>query len=144
MPQNFTPATFTGNNETAQNKKGNFVRFMNYKFEQKSDPKKTKYNVPLNIIEKDNQFEIHVFATGFSKEDIKITVTDDILFIKGSKEIDDENVPKFSRQEFPIKNFERKLSLNASVETQNFTAFNENGVLIINLPKTKKKYIEVK
>lgn len=144
MPQNFTPAEFKGNNETAQNKKGNFVRFMNYKFEQKSDLKKAKYNVPLNIIDKDEKFEIHVLATGFSKEDIKITVTDDILHIKGNKEIDEENIPKFSRQEFPVKNFERKLSLNASVETQNFTASNENGVLIINLPKAKKQYIEVK
>lgn len=144
MHKNFNRVEFTGNCGTAQNRKEHFVRFMNYKFQQKSDSKRPKYNVPLNIIEKEEEFEIHVFATGFLREDIKITVTDDILYIRGKKEIDEENAPNFSRQEFPIKNFERTLSLNASADAENISASSENGIFIIKLPKTKKQIIEVK
>jgi len=144
MYKNHNKTAFAGNCETAQHKKEHFVRMMNYKLQQKQDFKRPKYNVPLNIIETENEFEIHVFATGFSREDIKITVTDDVLYIKGTKEIDEENAPKFSRQEFPIKNFERTLSLNGSADAENITASSENGILIIKLPKAKKQIIEVK
>jgi len=144
MYKNQNRAEFAQNCGPAQNRKDHFVRFMNYKLQQKQDFKRPKYNVPLNIIETEEEFEIHVFATGFSREDIKITVTDDILYIKGKKEIDEENAPNFSRQEFPIKNFERTLSLNGSADAENITASSENGILVIKLPKAKKQIIEVK
>ncbi len=144
MYKNQNRTEFAQNCGPAQNRKDHFVRFMNYKLQQKQDFKRPKYNVPLNIIETEEEFEIHVFATGFSREDIKITVTDDILYIKGKKEIDEENAPNFSRQEFPIKNFERTLSLNRSADAENITASSENGILIIKLPKAKKQIIEVK
>lgn len=142
MHENSNTAEFAVKSGTAQNKKEHFVRFMNYKFQQKNDPKKVTYNVPLNIIENEAEFEIHVFATGFSREDIKITVTDDILHIRGKKEIDEENTPNFSKQEFPIKNFERTLSLNGSADAENITTSSENGILIIKLPKAKNKLLK--
>lgn len=144
MHENSNTAEFAVKSGTVQNKKEHFVRFMNYKFQQKNDSKKEKYNVPLNIIENEAEFEIHVFATGFSLEDIKITVTDDILHIRGKKEIDEENTPNFSKQEFPIKNFERALSLNGSADAENITTTSENGIFIIKLPKAKKQIIEIK
>jgi len=144
MYKNYKNAEFAGNCGTEQRKKEHFVRMMNYKFQQKQDFKRPKYNVPLNIIETEEEFEIHVFATGFSKEDIKISVIDDVLYIKGKKEIDEGNAPKFTRQEFPIKNFERTLSLNGSADAENITASSENGILVIKLPKAQKQIIEVK
>jgi HSP20 family protein len=44
--------------------------------------------------------------------------------------------PNFSLQEFPIKSFERALNLNGRVDTTNISAKQENGILIITLPKT--------
>ncbi|MFT3703902.1 MAG: Hsp20/alpha crystallin family protein [Agriterribacter sp.] len=110
--------------------------------------RRAKYNVPINITEDDTKYEVHVFATGFTKSDIKITVTDDVLYITGSKTIAEENEPNFTRQEFPIKNFERVLFLNGKVDADNIAARHENAVLIVTLPKTpeaqtKEQVIEV-
>jgi HSP20 family protein len=98
--------------------------------------RRPKYNVPINIIETDAAYDVDVYATGFAKEEIKITVTDDLLYISGSRTIDEQNQPNFSRQEFPIKSFERVLNLNGKVDTSLITATQENGVLKITLPKT--------
>ena len=145
MYKNCNKADYAGNCGTSQNRREHFAKFMNQKFQYgKGGFRRPKYNVPLNIIENENEFIIHVFATGFLREDIKITVSDDVLYIIGTKEIDEENAPNFSKQEFPIKNFERTLSLNGSADAENITAVSENGVLIITLPKAKKQVIEVK
>lgn len=98
--------------------------------------RRPKYNVPLNIIENETNFEAHVYATGFSKENIKVSVVDDLLHISGKREIDESVKPNFSRQEFPIKNFERTLILNGLVEVEAISAKVENGILVVTLPKT--------
>lgn len=96
--------------------------------------RRPKYNVPLNVTESDVAYEVAVYATGFAKEDIKVTVVDDVLYISGSKEVADS--PAFTVQEFPIKNFERSLLLNGLVDTEQISAKVENGVLLVTLPKT--------
>lgn len=109
--------------------------------------RRPKHNVPLNIIENDTFFEVHLYALGFSKENIKISVTGDVLYITGTREIADDYKPDFVRQEYPIKSFERTLDLNKKVDTEGIEAKQENGVLIITLPKTKeaqKKEQEIK
>jgi len=98
--------------------------------------RRPKYNVPVNIVETDNNYEVHVYAFGFDKENIKISVVDDILYISGTRTIDENNKPRFSSQEFPIKSFERKISLKGQVDTTNITAKQEDGLLKVVLPKT--------
>jgi HSP20 family protein len=100
--------------------------------------RRPKYNVPINVIEHENGYEVNVYATNFSKEEITVTVVDDMLYISGHKQIDEENAPSFVLQEFPIKNFERMLALNGKVDTENISAKSENQVLIITLPKSKE------
>ena len=57
MYKNYKNAEFAGNCGTEQRRKEHFVRMMNYKFQQKQDFKRPKYNVPLNIIETEEEFE---------------------------------------------------------------------------------------
>src|SRR5205085_5887622 len=97
--------------------------------------RRPKYNVPVNIEEKEDGFEITVYATGFSKENIRVAVADDILYINGTRNIDEKNPPHFIRQEFPVKTFERVISLYNQVDAANISARQENGILIISLPK---------
>jgi HSP20 family protein len=99
--------------------------------------RRPKYNVPLNITDSETSFEVHVYAVGFAKENIKLTVTDDILYITGTRTIAEDAEPNFSRQEFPVKSFERVLNLNGQVATENISAKQEDGILIITLPKTE-------
>ncbi|MBW4890316.1 Hsp20/alpha crystallin family protein [Mucilaginibacter sp. HMF5004] len=98
--------------------------------------RRPKYNVPLNIEDAKTEFILHVYATGFSKENIKLSVQDDVLFISGTRTLSEGYDPDFSRQEFPIKTFERVLNLNGQVDTANISAKQEDGVLIVTLPKT--------
>jgi HSP20 family protein len=98
--------------------------------------RRPKHNVPLNIIENAAEYEVHVYALGFAKEDIKISVTGDMLYISGTRTIADDYKPNFVRQEYPIKSFERMLDLNGAVDTNNISAKQEDGVLKITLPKT--------
>lgn len=98
--------------------------------------RRPKYNVPMNIDETDTQYEVHLYATGFDKENIKVNVSDDILIVSGTRIIDEGKEPNFVVQEFPVKNFERRISLRGQVDSKSISARQENGVLIITLPKT--------
>ena len=97
--------------------------------------RRPKYNVPLNISENETGYEVHVYAAGFAKENITITVEDDVLWIRGKRDIDQNNPPKFKRQEFPVKHFERVVSLHGQIDTSQITARQEDSILIITLPK---------
>ena len=94
-----------------------------------------KNNVPVNIIENDNAFAVHVYALGFDKENIRISVSDDLLYITGTRTLEEGQDPNFVRQEYPIKSFERVIQLNEKVNVETISARQENGVLIVTLPK---------
>ncbi|TKK70940.1 Hsp20/alpha crystallin family protein [Ilyomonas limi] len=98
--------------------------------------RRPKYNVPVNIVDNAGSYEVHVYATGFAKENIRLSVADGVLYISGTREVDENYLPNFSLQEYPIKSFERVIALNEQVDTANISAKQENGVLLITLPKT--------
>jgi HSP20 family protein len=98
--------------------------------------RRPKYNLPINIADNETNFEVYVYALGYAKENIKISVQDDILYISGARTVDEENLPNFSKQEYPIKSFERMLNLNGQVDITAISAKQEEGVLIITLPKS--------
>ncbi len=98
--------------------------------------RRPKYNVPLNITDTPTGYEVHVYALGFAKENISLSVVDDVLYISGTRTIDENNPPAFSHQEYPVKSFERMLSLRGQVDTRHIRARQEDGVLIVTLPKT--------
>jgi HSP20 family protein len=97
--------------------------------------RRPKHNLPINIADNETNFEVYVYALGYAKENIKISVQDDTLYISGTRTVDEAALPNFSKQEYPIKSFERLLNLNGQVDTANISARQEEGVLIITLPK---------
>ena len=97
--------------------------------------RRPKFNVPVNIEEKEQQYEVSVYATGFDKENIKLTVSGDDLYINGTRTTDENFKPVFIKQEFPVRSFQRILFLNGLVNTEEISARQENGILIITLPK---------
>ncbi len=98
--------------------------------------RRPKYNVPVNIAETETGFEVYVYALGFDKENIKISVVEGMLNISGTRTVDENALPNFISQEYPIKSFERVVQLSEKVDTNGISARQENGVLIITLPKT--------
>jgi len=97
--------------------------------------RRPKYNLPINIADNETNFEVYVYALGYAKENIKVSVLDDILYISGTRVVDEANLPNFSKQEYPVKSFERMLNLNGQVDISNINARQEEGVLIVTLPK---------
>ena len=106
--------------------------------------RRPKHNVPINIEETPTDYIVSIYATGFIKDNIKISVTDDLLYIFGNRTVDETYKPEFIRQEFPIKSFERILQLNGQIEINNITAKQINEVLFITLPKTAEAQVETK
>ncbi len=106
--------------------------------------RRPKHNVPVNIEETESSYIVSVYATGFAKEDIKISVTDDLLYISGTRTVAENFKPEFIRQEFPVKSFERILQLNGQIAVGDITAKQIDGILTVTLPKTPEAQVETK
>jgi HSP20 family protein len=100
--------------------------------------RRPKYNVPVNIAETGSSYKVYVYAIGFDKENISISVADGVLYISGTRQVDEATLPNFLRQEFPIKTFERAVMLNDEIDAAGITAKQQDGVLVITLPKTEE------
>lgn len=113
------------------------------------DVEASKTLMPMvDIIERENEFSIKVELPGVDKKDVKITVQNDVLTIKGEKkqenEIKGENYQHIERS-YGI--FQRSFTLPTSVHSEKIDASYDNGVLSVTIPKleeAKPKEIEVK
>lgn len=99
---------------------------------------------PVNIEETDTSFIISLFAAGLVKEQVTLTVKDDVLTIAypgasagTEKEIDPDAAPKskYTYQEYHQGGFEREFRLNNKVLTDSISAAYADGVLTVTLPK---------
>lgn len=99
-------------------------------------PRRAKYNVPVNIIERDEEFEVWVYALAFDKENIKVSVIEDTLYIHGKREPEEE-YPNFLLHEYPIKSFERSFELSHRVDKSKIKAVYENGILKLKIGKSE-------
>ena len=89
---------------------------------------------PVNIQELEDRFELYVYASGFSKEEIDVKVSNNYLLITGQK--DDESLNQnWKRQEFTHDRFERKFELSEKVDQEGISAKFEAGVLQVTLKK---------
>ncbi|HTK81562.1 MAG TPA: Hsp20/alpha crystallin family protein [Bacteroidota bacterium] len=102
----------------------------------------------VDIIERQNDYLVKLEVPGVDKKDVKITVQDDILTVRGEKkqgsEQKDEN---YHRVERSYGTFQRSFTLPTSVKSEAIEASYDNGVLSLTLPKaeeSKPKQIEVK
>jgi len=98
--------------------------------------RRPKHNVPVNLLEFEDRFEAHVFALGFAKENISITVSDDVMYISGTR-VPEEEHPPFMLQEYPIKSFERSFELSERADQEKISAQMVDGVVVITVLKTK-------
>lgn len=98
----------------------------------------------VNLKKNGELFEMQVAVPGFAKEDIEITVKDDILTIRGHKATAAEEVRSdFVINEFNTDSFERKFKLNKGIGHEKIKAKCENGVLtltFIDVPTVEEKW----
>lgn len=109
-------------------------------------------NVPVNLRETDNSYELSLIAPGLRKEDLKLNLADDVLTIsyEQKQEQNEENAErKWIRNEYKMQSFSRSFTLDDSVDVNKINASYDNGILHLSLPKKENarriaKTIEVK
>ena len=102
----------------------------------------------LDVSETNSHYTVELDIPGVKKEDININVDNNILTIRGKKEMDEEHKDSnyYSRERF-YGDFRRSMTLPSGVNTDKIDADFNNGVLTIKMPKdkvTSTKTIDIK
>ena len=95
-------------------------------------------NVPVNLRETDQSYEMSLIAPGLRKEDFKLNVTNDLLTVsyEQKEEHNEEKAEEgWLRKEYKMQTFSRSFRLDDSVDVNKITASYDNGVLHLSLPK---------
>lgn len=112
-----------------------------------TQPKEDKWTPSIDISETDDGFEIRAELPGVTKDDVQISVKDELLTIKGEKRQENVDDSKnYRRVERHYGSFERKFSLPSKVETDSIKAEFNDGVLTLSIPKpeeTKPKEVAI-
>ncbi|MDK2886126.1 MAG: hypothetical protein PWP54_684 [Thermosipho sp. (in: thermotogales)] len=111
-------------------------------FEDFISPSRRDYDfVPrVDAYETDKELVIEVELPGLKKEDVKITVEDGILTIKGERKFDREDKKKNYRLIERVEGrFERSFTLPEYVDLEKIKAKFEDGILKIEIPKKEEK-----
>lgn len=96
----------------------------------------------VDILEKDQAFELHVAVPGMNKEDFKIDLKDNYLTISGERKFTNEKKDKnFHSVETQYGAFSRSFSLPENVDGTKINAKYNNGILELSIPKDEKKVI---
>jgi len=102
----------------------------------------------VDITEKDDSYILKAELPGVAKDDVKITLRENMLTIRGEKKKEKEEKSRNSyRSERVYGTFERTFTLPSMVRDEKIQANFNNGVLTIEIPKTeevKPKEIPVK
>ena len=105
----------------------------------------------VDIVENDNDYEVHADLPGLEKKDINISVEDGVLTISGEKKLEkkDRKKDRYYYYERSYGSFCRSFALPENVDEKNIAANYKNGLLELTIKKTEKakpkpKAIEVK
>ena len=109
----------------------------------------TKWNMAVDVKEKDNSFLITADVPGLTKKDINIEIADDVLSISGERiEDNSDNSDHYHYRERSRGTFFRSFHLPESVDEKKISAKFKDGILSIDIPKieiaeTKSRKIKV-
>lgn len=98
-------------------------------------------SIPVNVHEKEAQYEIDVIAPGLKKEDFNLNIEGNLLTIsyEQQEQSNEQNEKQgWSRNEFVLRSFNRSFTLDDTVDLNNIQATYNNGILHLALPKTEK------
>ena len=89
-----------------------------------------------DVLEADDRIEIHAEIPGVNQEEITVSVTNNVLTLKGEKrQEDDGESGTFHRTERVYGSFDRSFTLPDNLQTDNIKAIFKDGVLMVSIPK---------
>lgn len=87
----------------------------------------------VNIKKTDTAYELQFSIPGFSKENVKVTVENNLLTVEGSKEQSKAEGEKIIYKEFRHQDFKRTFNLGEEIDKQNVEAAFNAGILTVTL-----------
>lgn len=100
-----------------------------------------------DVFENDNSITIKAELPGVKREDVKVTIENNVLMLKGERKFEDEvKRENFHRVERAYGEFMRSFTLPNYVDAANIKAEFKDGILNLTLPKreeAKAKQVEV-
>jgi len=108
-----------------------------------------QFSLPLDVIEKEDEFIVKANVAGYDPDKIDITYTNNMLTIKGEmkEEKETKEEGRYHMRECRAGSFCRTISMPGLIESGKIEAETENGILTLHLPKKEEaqpKRIEVK
>lgn len=93
----------------------------------------------VNISGNEDNYQINVIMPGIDKENITLSIDNDILTIQSNYDKQKDKDQNALRTEFIIKEYYRKISLPKDADHQSISANLKNGILEITIKKIKVK-----
>jgi len=101
----------------------------------------------VDVAELDDRYEIRAEVPGLSEKDVHVSVTDNVLTLKGEKKHQhEEKSQKYHRVERSYGSFERSFTLPSTLKVEDIKATFKNGILTVHVPKSeavKPKEIQI-
>ena len=109
-------------------------------FDETTEKGVIAFSPAVDLVDTKDALQVKVELPGVKKEDVEITLKDDLLTIKGEKK---EEKEEKSENRYYVErsygSFSRSLTLPSSVQTDQVKASFTNGVLEITLPKAEEE-----
>ena len=101
-------------------------------------------NLSVDIIEKENEFELTADLPGFDKKEINLSIQDKVLSLIANHKSSSDSKESYRLRERNSKSFNRSFTLPENVIEEKINAKLKNGSLKIILPKVEKIEPEIK
>lgn len=106
-------------------------------------PFQNQFLPSVNILEKEESYEIDVAAPGLQKENFQINLNLSNLSIAYSEdEKKEDSIGKFTRREFRTGSFKRNFTIPQIIDNERINALYTDGILKIFLPKRKEAKVK--
>ena len=103
-----------------------------------TDAEETSWMPTVDISETENGYEIRAELPGIQEDDVNVSVTDNVLTVKGEKRQEKETEGKnYHRVERRYGGFQRSFTLPKHIETDAIKAEFKDGVLTLRIPKAE-------
>jgi HSP20 family protein len=91
----------------------------------------------VDVKEDEKRFCVEAELPGLDKDDVELLLTDNVLTIRGEKRVEQDDSKRHYSERY-FGQFERRIPLHADVESEQVKASFKNGVLKVEIPKSKQ------
>jgi len=97
------------------------------------------WNLPLDVIEKDDAYVVHASIPGIDPDGLDITLTDNVLTIQAETKHEDEEKreDQYMLRERRYGSFSRSITFPMPIDADKIEASCDNGQLTLTLPKAE-------